>query len=169
MLQGFSCSDLVAFFVKYFEDGAERQLVVCSAYLSYDSEDPPPSRELEELVQYCESENLIMGCYPNAHHAAWGSTNYNGRGEALMEFLNSSSLEILNRGNMPTFCSGNIQEVIDITLRSYRLLESTNGWEVSSEPSLSDYRYILFTLWGSVPVLLVRNQGAPIGAHFEGN
>jgi len=47
--------------------------------------------------------------------------------------------------------------VIDITLGSYRLLESINGREVSLEPSLSDHRHILFTLQGSVPVLLVRN------------
>ena len=119
-----------------------------------------PSRELEELVRYCESKNLylIVGCDSSAHHAAWGSTNCNGRGEALMKFFNSSSLEILNRGNVPTFCSGNKQEVIDITLGSYRLLESINGWEVCSEPSLSDHRHILFILRGSVPVLLVRKR-----------
>ena len=159
MLPGFSCRDLVAVLVKYFEDGAERPLVARSAYLPYDSKDPPLSRELEELVRYCESENLylIVGCDSSAHHAAWGRTNCNGRGEALMVFLNSSSLEILNRGNIPTFCSGNRKEVIDITLGSYRLIESINGWDISSEPSLSDHKHILFTLQGSVPVLLVRN------------
>jgi hypothetical protein len=40
LLPGFSCRYLVAFLVKYVDDGAERRLVVCSAYLSYDSEDP---------------------------------------------------------------------------------------------------------------------------------
>jgi hypothetical protein len=110
-------------------------------------------------VRYCESENLylIVGCDSNPHHVAWGSTNCNGRGEALMEYLNSSSLEILNRGNKPTFCSGNRQEVFDITLGSCRLLESINAREVASEPSLSDHRQLLFTLQGSVPVLVVRN------------
>ena len=43
VLPDFSCRDLVAILMKYIEDGAERRLVVCSAYLSYDSEDPPPS------------------------------------------------------------------------------------------------------------------------------
>jgi len=38
-----------------------------------------------------------------------------------------------------------------------RLLESIIGWEVSSEPSLSDHRHILFILRGSVPVRLIRN------------
>jgi len=46
MLPGFSCRDLVAVLIKYNEDGAKRQLVVCSAYLTYDSQDPPPSKEL---------------------------------------------------------------------------------------------------------------------------
>jgi len=43
VLPHFSCRDLVAIQMKYLEDGAERRLVVCSAYLPYDSEDPPPS------------------------------------------------------------------------------------------------------------------------------
>jgi hypothetical protein len=47
--------------------------------------------------------------------------------------------------------------VIDITLGSLRLLENIIGWGVSSEPPLSDHRYILFTLRGSVPVRLIRN------------
>jgi hypothetical protein len=150
VLPGFSRRDLVAVLVKYFEDGAERWLVVCSTYLPYDSEDLPPSRELEELVRYCENKNLYLtvGCDSNAHHTVWGSTNCNDRGEVLVEFLNSFNLEILNQGNEPTFCSGYRQEVIDITLGSFELLESITGWEVSLEPSLSDHRHILFTLHG---------------------
>jgi hypothetical protein len=147
MLPVFSCRDLVAVTIKYNEEGVERRLVVCIAYLPYDSEDPPPSKELEDLVCYCEKENLylVVGCDSNAHHSVWGSTNCNSRGEALLEFLNTTNLEILNRGNEPTFCSGGRSDVIDITLGSLRLLESIIGWEVSSEPSLLDHRHILFT------------------------
>jgi hypothetical protein len=43
MLPGFSCRDLVAVLILYNE-GAERCLIVCSAYLPYNSEDPPPSK-----------------------------------------------------------------------------------------------------------------------------
>jgi hypothetical protein len=53
-----------------------------------------------------------------------GSTNCNGREEALVEFLGTSSLEILNRGNEPNFCNGYRSEVTDITLGSIRLLEN---------------------------------------------
>jgi len=110
-------------------------------------------------MRYCGNGNLylVMGCNSNAHHIAWGNTNCNDRREALVEFLNSSNLEVLNHSNVPTFCSGYRQEVIDITLGSFGLLESITSWEVSSEPSLSDYRHILFILWGSLPVCLIRN------------
>ena len=50
-----------------------------------------------------------------------------------------------------------MHEVIDITLGSYILLESVIGWDVSLEASLSDHRQILFILWGSVPVVQIRN------------
>jgi hypothetical protein len=40
----------VAVLVKYLEGDTERWVVICSAYLLYDSEDPPPTKELEELV-----------------------------------------------------------------------------------------------------------------------
>jgi hypothetical protein len=77
-------------------------------------------------------------------------------------------MEILNRGNEPTFCSSGRSEVIDITLGSLRLLESIIGWEVSSAPSLTEYRHILFTLRGSVPVRLIRNpRGTNCGSFKE--
>jgi len=90
ILPGFSCRDLVSILIKHNGEGAERRLVVCSAYLPYDSENPLPSNELEELVWYCENENLylVVGCDSNAHHSVWGSTNCNIREEALVEFLN---------------------------------------------------------------------------------
>ena len=82
MLPGFSCRDLVAVLMNYNEGEAERRLFVCSAYLPYDSEDPPPSGEFEELVRYCEEENLyiLIGRGSNSHRGVWGSTNCNVTG-----------------------------------------------------------------------------------------
>jgi hypothetical protein len=62
-------------------------------------------------------------------------------GQALIEFFNSTTLEIFNRGSGPTFCTSVRQEVTDITLGSYRFLNSINVLEVSLELSLSDRRY----------------------------
>jgi hypothetical protein len=171
MLPGFSCRDLVVVLIKYIEDGAERWLVVCSTYLPYDSKDSPPSKEFEELMRNCENENLylVIGCDSNAHHTAWGSTNCNDRGEDLVEFLNSSDLEILNQGNEPTFCCDSRLELIGITLGSFGLLESITSWKVSLERSLSDHRHILFSLRCSIPVCLIRNpRGTKWGSFQEG-
>jgi len=44
MLLGFSCRDLVAVVINYNEDGVERRLVLCSAYLPYEAKDPPHER-----------------------------------------------------------------------------------------------------------------------------
>jgi hypothetical protein len=74
-----------------------------------------------------------------------------------LEFLNSSNLEVLNKGSEPTFCTTVRREVIDITLGTYELLDSITELEVSSEPSLPDHRHILFTLRGSVPAPMFRN------------
>ena len=96
MLPGFSCRYLVVFPINYNDGEAERHLVVCSAYLPYDSEHPPLLRESEELMHYCEEVNLylVIGCDSNTHHIVWGSTNCGDRGVALLEFLNSLNLEI---------------------------------------------------------------------------
>jgi hypothetical protein len=64
MLPGFSGRDLVVALVKYLEDGTEMRVVIYSVYLPYDSEDSP-SKELEELVRYCEEHHLIVGCDSN--------------------------------------------------------------------------------------------------------
>jgi hypothetical protein len=94
MLQGFSCRGIVAVQINYNEGESERHLVVCSAYLPSDSEDPPPTREFEELVCYCEEENLylVIGCNSNANHMVWDSTSCDDRGVVLLEFLNSSNV-----------------------------------------------------------------------------
>jgi hypothetical protein len=125
---------------------------------------------LEELVRYCEKEGiqLLVGCNSNAQHTNGGSTNCSGRGEALIEFLNPSNLEIFNRGNKPTFCTSVRQEVTDITLGSYEFLDSITDWEVYLELSLSNHKHILFTLRGSVPILLTRNpRGKNWGSFWE--
>jgi hypothetical protein len=57
----------------------------------------------------------------------------------LLKFLKSSNLEILFKVMIPPTV---VLDVIDITLRSFRLLESFKDWEVSSEPYLFDHRLL---------------------------
>ncbi|XP_011698269.1 PREDICTED: uncharacterized protein LOC105456145 [Wasmannia auropunctata] len=125
--------------------GGTKRLVICSAYFPHGKEVPPP--ELVRLVDFCQKEGLlVVGCDANAHHTIWGSTNMNERGEKLLEYLITTDLEVLNRGNQPTFCTRVRREVLDLTLCSRRAMSEVTGWRVSNEPSLSDHRLITFRL-----------------------
>jgi hypothetical protein len=100
--------------------------------MPYDSEDPPPSKKLEELVRYSEYENLYLdlGCDSNAHLSVWCSIKCNSRGGqgGISKFFKFGDL---NPENKPTCPRGKL-DVIDITLESLRLLEIIVVWKVLS-------------------------------------
>jgi hypothetical protein len=98
------------------------ELIVASVYRPYNSEEPPPTKEVRDVIDYCSSrkKQLIIGCDANAH-ILWGSTNTNPGGVSFMEYLVSSNLNILNQGNEPTFVIRNRKEVIDLPLGTNRI------------------------------------------------
>jgi len=57
-------------------------------------------------------------------------------------------LDIMNRGNKPTFFTSNRQEVIDITIATVYVGNCIKDWHVTEEVSCSDHRYIRFTVTG---------------------
>jgi hypothetical protein len=60
----------VATVMTYSSEENNRELIVTSAYLSYDSDKPPPSKELEKVIDHCSSNRklLIIRCDANEHH-----------------------------------------------------------------------------------------------------
>ena len=130
--------------------GKTRRIVFCSAYLPYDSTEPPPSSTLVNLVNFCEKEGygLIIGSDANAHHTAWGSSDCNQRGEQLLEFVMGTDLMIINEGNKPTFETMARKEVLDITLASLNIANQISKWEVSGEYTHSDHKEIQFLVLG---------------------
>jgi hypothetical protein len=94
--------------------------------------------------------HLIVGCDANSHHTSWGSTNINNRGESLLNYIMANGLDIMNRGNRPTFVMSNMQEVIDITIATLYTGNFIKDWHVTEEVSYSDHRYIRFTVIHSV-------------------
>jgi len=60
----------------------------------------------------------------------------------------ANGLDIMNRGNRPTFVTTNRQEVIDITIATFYAGSLIKDWHVSEELSCSDHRYIRFTVRG---------------------
>ena len=129
--------------------GGPREIILGSAYLPYDDE-PPPTWELEKLVMSCRAAgtHLIIGCDANSHHTSWGSTNTNNRGESLFNYIMANGLDIINRGNKPTFVTSNRQEVIDITIATLYIGNLMKDWHVTEEVSCSGHSYIRFTVMG---------------------
>jgi hypothetical protein len=95
-----------------------------------------------------QGTHLIIGCDANSHHTSWGSTNINNRGESLFNYIMANGLDIMNRGNRPTFVTINRQEVIDITIATFYAGNLIKDWHVTEEVSCSDHRYIRFTVMG---------------------
>jgi hypothetical protein len=103
--------------------GSLEDLIIASAYLLYDSDEPPPTKELRDVIDYCGSrkKQLIIACDANAHHILWGSTGTNPREESFMEYLVGSNLNILNQGNEPTSVIHNRKKVTDLPLGTNRI------------------------------------------------
>jgi hypothetical protein len=87
------CSrDAVAAEFGFRRAGNRQRLILASVFLPHDSRTPPPSADLERIVEYSRRQGIpiILGCDANAHHETWGSTNTNPRGQAQAFFFRSA-------------------------------------------------------------------------------
>jgi len=130
--------------------GGLREIILGSVYLPYDDVELLHPGELERLVTGCRADgtHLIVGCDVKSHHTPWGSMNINNRGESLFNYIMANGLDIMNRGNKPTFVTSTRQEVIDITIATVYVGNCIKDWYVTEEVSCSDHRYIRFTVTG---------------------
>lgn len=57
-----------------------------------------PTVGLKKVIENCRLGNLdlIIGCDAKANHTVWGSTNINNRGEALLEYLSGTQMDVVN-------------------------------------------------------------------------
>jgi hypothetical protein len=60
----------------------------------------------------------------------------------------ANGLDIMNRGNRPTFVTSTRQGVIDITIATLYAGNFVKDWNVTEEVSCSDHRHIRFTIMG---------------------
>ena len=127
-------------------------LLIAYCYMP-DTAAEPFTDLLIETIEFSKEKKLplLLGCDANAHHVVWGSTDINPRGTALLQFIAMNGLNILNKGNTPTFVTKNRSEVLDITLASEELVDQIRLWKISLTPSFSDHRCIVFNLKGVVP------------------
>lgn len=147
MLPHFCDGDLTVVLLNSQTEGTSPKIILCSGYFPYDGNNIPGTT-FEALVAYAEMNeySIIAGCDANAHHTLWGSTDINDRGVKLLEYIGTTNLFLVNRGNKPTFVNKNREEVIDITLASTNIQDLVGDWRVSNRETLSDHREICFNL-----------------------
>ena len=116
-----------------------------SIYLPYEVPEPP-SAIMRDIVQHSaqERKEIILGIDANAHHTLWGNMDISPRTESLIEYMESTKLNILNKGNEPTFLKVRRRQVIDLTLGTTLVVNLVSDWHLSSEESFSDHIYICF-------------------------
>ena len=121
-----------------------KTFVITSVYLPYDDPNLPPTTLLQDLVSLCSAKNwyLLIGTDANSHSTAWGSSNNNERGDALLNYVATTNLHICNTGNKPTFINNIREEVIDVTFATNNLIDFVEDWHVTDWSTHSDHRMI---------------------------
>jgi hypothetical protein len=73
----------------YICGGSYKELIVTSPYLQYDLDEPLPTKELRDAIDYHYSKKnlLIIGYDANAHHILWGTLAPNPEEKALWNIL----------------------------------------------------------------------------------
>ena len=123
-------------------------IILASIYIPPDYDLQIPTPELANTINYANKLKLplIIGMDSNAHHQAWGNATSNKRGESLLEYLATTNMAIMNKGNEPTFENSNGSSVIDLTCVTSSIANKIEDWEVSDEESLSDHKYITYSI-----------------------
>ena len=122
-------------------------IIIVSLYMDYLKTAPPS--ELTPVVKFAETNNLplIIASDVNGQHFLWGNTKCNERGNKLLEYFESNSLNWHNAGSIPTFCNSRGQKsAIDLSLSNLKGSALIENWKVGMNPSNSDHRYIHFNI-----------------------
>lgn len=146
LLSQLSSGDLTVVSMKMKINGGERLTILAPGYMPSESNILPPSPEVINLVNYSKSKNLplIFSCDSNSHHTVWGSTDINVKGESLLEFIISSNLMVLNRGDEPTIYNSIREEVLDLRLTTISFAHMIKDWKVTNKILTSDHKCISF-------------------------
>lgn len=121
---------------------------IYSVYISPNISDDAFKQHLEELwtsVKEAKMPVLITGDF-NAKHVTWGGTVTDTRGVALLEWIHSLDLNLLNDGKVPTLVRSTGKSWVDITAVSEEIMREVTEWKVLDRESLSGHKQIKLVL-----------------------
>lgn len=124
------------------------QIVIASIYMPHDEIGLHPSPGFRNLIEHCEltQRKLVVAADANSHHNMWGCISNNRRGDVLVEYLATTSLQIVNTGHTPTFVTKSRSEILDVTMVTMNGIDLIQNWWVDVTDSFSDHRAIIFEL-----------------------
>ncbi len=125
-----------------------KDVILVSTYMANDERVRPvvlpPEKITKDVIKYAKDKGIgiIIGTDANSHNTAWGSTDINPRGIALLDYILDNQLMIANEIGKPTFVTKARSEVLDITIATPEIANKILGWHVSEYDSHSDHKYI---------------------------
>lgn len=124
-------------------EGPEINIVIVNVYAEPGRQLDPILEQVERTLSRYRCPAIVAGDF-NAKNPVWGGSVSEARGNALMDLVGRHRLEIANNSDdLATFSSANGQSWIDVTLgRNVNIAE----WKVDDDESLSDHRYIRFSV-----------------------
>lgn len=85
--------------------------------------------DLRQIAQLHKERLIIIGDF-NAWSSLWGSRHTDNRGYAVMDWMHTCHLAILNDGKEPTYVSGKKESYIDLCFCSRDLRGKVSDWRV---------------------------------------
>ncbi|KAI5747429.1 hypothetical protein M8J77_014440 [Diaphorina citri] len=101
---------------------------------------------LKLAIRASKCTKYVVGGDFNSKSFYWNARKEDDRGTILSEWAAEMDLEIVNRGNKPTFVRGESNSIIDITMCSQNLWRKITDWRVTDDETMSHHQYIFYTL-----------------------
>ena len=99
------------------------QYIFISAYFDIRQNIQENLAQLENVINAYRNQNIVIAVDSNARSAVWHDIVTNARGSALVEFIITNNLYILNEDSeMSTFETIRVKSIIDLTIRSGNML-----------------------------------------------
>ena len=137
------------------------EIVIVNMYWDCTASDILP--QFLALLDHCHTHSLpiIIGSDTNAHSTLWSSPTSNSRGEILEDLIVQYNLQVLNRGDSPTFRTSRAKSIIDVSLVSTSLVPTVVNWRLDRKDYLSDHKCLRFEVQftSKLPPVPMRSYG----------
>lgn len=116
-----------------------RNVTIYSCYSSGNEEMSNLENMLHEVqarIKMRREKAIITGDF-HAKSPQWGMNFTDLRGQVVVDWMATCSLNVANKGKKPTFSSGSYGSILDLTITTEDVY--IEQWEVSDTESLSDH------------------------------